>query len=75
MVSGWGETRYNLSNDVEGDVSLGVLIVFDMGVGDKAARKDRGGANMLDRYFRNVLWLRGFEQCRMGSWEGKTSCG
>jgi hypothetical protein len=49
MVSGWGETRYNLSNDVEGDVSLGDFIMLVVGAGDKGARKDGGGANMVDR--------------------------
>lgn len=37
-----------MSKDVEGDVSLGIVFVFVMGVGDKGARKDAGGANMLD---------------------------
>jgi hypothetical protein len=38
-----------LSNDVEGDVSLGDFIVLIVDVGDKGARRDGGGANMLDR--------------------------
>jgi hypothetical protein len=37
-----------LSNDVEGDVSLGDFIVLVIDVGDRGARKDGGGANMLD---------------------------